>query len=480
MYISGEGINSMVERLKSFFSVGAEYADERKHMKRILLITSPAFVELLLTSLVSVAAMAFVGRIDSNAITGVGITNQPLFLFIAVFQSINVGTTALVSWSVGEGNPKRAGYVLSQTIIFNFGIGMLLSIIGYFTTPALMRFMSSSESIVAYATEFMQITCFSLVFVGVTMGISAALRGMGETRIPMIYNLFSNIINVILNYILVFGKLGFPELGVAGSATAILIARAASCCFALFVVLAWKKSPLKVDFSGGIKLDLNIIRQFINIGLPAAGEQFVIQTGLMLFSKLVVSLGEIQGAAHQIISNINSLAFSVSQAFSISNTALVGQAVGANDYDMAERNTRLSRKAARITSLVIAAVLIAFSKQLASFYTNEIEVINLASPLFIFIAAIQFSQSSQMCFSGALRGAGDTMYPLIATFAGIWGVRLLLAYIFIVILNWGLIGAWLAFFLDQTVRNLIVMMRFKSGKWRYAREKRLSKTQRAN
>lgn len=467
---------NVIGKAKEFFSIGNEYADDRKQLNKIFSITGPAFAELFLISLISAINMAMVGKISPDAMTGVGLTNQPLFLLLAIFQSINVGTTALVSWSIGEGNFKRSGYILKQAIIFNFIFGVLLAGLGYLVTPFLMHFLSENDNIANYSIQFMQITSFSLIFAGITMGISAALRGMGETRIPMIYNLASNVLNVILNYVLIYGKFGFPRLEVVGSGIAVLTARFFSFLFAMYVVLFWKKSPLKVRKEGGIKPDMEVLRDFLNIGLPAAGEQFVIQGGLILFSKIVVSIGDVEAAAHQIIASVNNMAFSVSQSFSISNTALVGQAVGAQDYKLAEKNTVLSQKAARFTSMAVAVIVITLARPLAKFYTDDVNVIDVAIPLFIFIAMVQFSQSSQMCFSGALRGAGDTMFPLIATFIGVWCIRLVLAYTFIVVLKGGLIGAWGAFFLDQTARNFIVMQRFKSGKWRYAKEIKMAKS----
>ncbi|MCL2753717.1 MAG: MATE family efflux transporter, partial [Defluviitaleaceae bacterium] len=292
------------------------------------------------------------------------------------------------------------------------------------------------------------------------------LRGAGQTKIPMIYNLCGNVVHLGLNFLLINGNLGFPALGVEGAAISATFSRIGISIAALCVLLFWKKSPLRVKFWASWKPNFKTAGDIFAIGMPSAGEQFAIQTGLLVYTWMVASLYTYAFTAHQIAINVNGLAFSISMAFAISTTALVGRACGQDDYDLAHRYTIFSRRLARLATAIVTASFIIFSTQIIGIYTEDPIVIQYGVPVFWFMALTQFVQSSNMSTAGALRGSGDTMYPLYASIAGIWGTRLILAATFIFVFRWGVAGAWFAFFIDQCVRSYVVSRRFNSGKWR--------------
>ncbi len=465
-------LNVLIGKLKGYF------VQNRSMFQQIFRITWPAFIELFLSSLFHVVDMAMVGRLSPSAIAAVGLTNTPFMLLTSIFQAVNVGSTALVSWSVGEGNPKRGAQVVKQTVIFNITLATILTIGGIFAAPYIMGFMANDPLTKEYSTEYLTILCYSIPAMGLSMGISAALRGCGQTRLPMLYNLAANFINVVLNYVLIYGHFGITGMGVSGAAWATSISRFISAGAALAVVIFYRGTPVRLHLKTSWKPDFGIIKTMLSIGLPAAGEQLVIQTGLMMFAKIVSSLGVFVYAAHQIVANVNMMAFSINQAFSVSNTALVGRAVGADDFELAQRYTYTNRWLARIASGFVAIMILILARPIMSLYTDVSEVITIGLPLFWFIAVVQFVQASQMSISGALRGSGDTMYPLYATIAGIWGFRVAMCYLLALVMGWGVTGAWTAFLLDQLARTFVVSRRFKSGKWRGMKAKKAERARR--
>jgi len=443
--------------------------------KKIGRITFPAFVELFLISLKGIVDMIMVSRLSIAAIAGVGITNQPFFLLIAIFSAMNVGTTTLVSWSIGKGDKTKAGAIARQAVIFNFALGLAMSAVGFFGARHFMPLMIDDPQVVAYAVRYLEIICLGLGFNAVSMGVTAALRGAGETKIPMIYNLCANALHILLNYLLIFGNWGLPRLEVTGAAISTTLARIFTAVVAVSMLLLWKKSPLRIKFRDSWRLNIKTIKDIFAIGMPSAGEQFAIQTGLLLFTRIIATLDTQAFAAHQIAVNINGIAFSVSMAFSISNTALVGRACGADDYPLAERYTIYARRLARIFTAIVTINFIIFASHILGIYTNDPAVIAYGIPVFYFMALTQFVQSSNMSTAGALRGSGDTMYPFYASIFGIWGFRISLAALFVFVFNWGVVGAWAAFFIDQNARAFVVQRRFDSGKWKHMKAAREAK-----
>ena len=450
----------------------------RNTYKKVGAITFPAFAELFLISLKGIVDMFMVSQLSSMAVAAVTLTTQPFFLLIAIFNGINVGTTTLVSWNIGKGDKAKASAIARQAIIFNFVLGGAISAVGFFGARFFMPLMMDDPVVVAYAITYLEIICLGLAFNAVSMGITAALRGAGETKVPMIYNLAANLLHLLLNYMLIFGNWGAPRLEVMGAAVSASVARTFTAFVAIGVLMLWKRSPLRIKLSDSWRLHKKTIKDIFAIGMPGAGEQFVIQAGLLVFTRIISSLGYQALSAHQFAITVNMIAFSISQAFAISNTALVGRAVGADDYPLAEHYTIYARRLARISTAAVTLNFIIWAPHILGIFTTDPIIIAYGIPVFYLMAATQYIQSSQMCTAGALRGSGDTMYPFYASIVGIWGLRIALAALFIFVFNWGVAGAWAAFLIDQSGRSFVVKRRFNSGKWKgmkAVREERMRK-----
>ena len=436
----------------------------RREMFRI---TWPAFIELVMSTLFGMVDMMMVGRLGPAAITSVGLTNQPFMLLLAIFAAVNIGGTALVAWSVGGNNLNKAKAVTRQIIVMNMVLGLVIGFLGVVAAGSIVRFMGAGPDTIELATVYFKVVASGLVFQALMLGITACLRGAGQTRIPMAYNVGSNLLNVFGNYVLIYGKWGFPCWGVTGAAVSTTLARLLACLAALGVVYFSRWSDLKISIKDNYHPDREIIKKIFAIGMPSAMEQFVLQSGLMLFAKIVSGLGTAGFAAHQIGLNISGLSFSPSKAFGVAATTLVGQSLGAGDTDLAERYACYIRKVAVFVACVMGSVFILFSHYLALLYTSDLIVAGMAGTVLKILALAQPGQSTQLTLSGALRGAGDTMYPLYASMLGIWGFRVGITYLFVNVFGWGLVGAWVALVLDQYIRSVVIYLRFRSGKWKY-------------
>jgi putative MATE family efflux protein len=239
---------------------------------------------------------------------------------------------------------------------------------------------------------------------------------------------------------------------------------------ALYIIYISNKSKIHISRKETYKMDFGIIKQVFSIGLPASLEQFVIQGGLTMFARTVSSLGTAGFAAHQIGINISGLAFAPSMAFGVATTTLVGQSLGANDKEKAQKYANAVHHMSIAVACTVGLVFLFFSYPLAHLYTQDLTVVAMSSMVLKILAFAQPGQSTQLSLAGVLRGSGDTMYPLYASIFGIWIFRVVVAYIFVSILHWGLVGAWVALVLDQYTRAGIVYFRYRSGKWRYIKD----------
>lgn len=448
-------------------TIGNRYFRDNSIWGQIFTITLPAFVELVMSTLFGMVDMMMVGRLSPAAIAAVGLTNQPFMLLMAIFAAVNIGGTTLVAWSIGGNNLKKAKTVTRQIIVVNTLLGLVIGLLGLGAARPIVLFMGANADTVGMATSYFQIVASGLVFQALILGISACLRGAGETKIPMAYNVGSNLLNVLGNYFLIYGKCGFPQMGVTGAALSTTLSRLIACLAAFYIIYLSNQTIIKLRMRERFLLDRDLIKQIFIIGLPSALEQFVLQSGLMLFAKIVSGLGTAGFAAHQIGINISGLSFSPSMAFGVAATTLVGQSLGAGDPEQADNYARSIRKLAIFTACLIGLGFLLFSHPLARIYTTDLAVARMAGTVLKILALAQPGQSSQLTLAGALRGAGDTMYPLYASALGIWVFRVGITYIFVNLLHWGLTGAWVALVMDQYIRSFVIHLRFYSGRWKY-------------
>jgi putative MATE family efflux protein len=434
--------------------------------KDVVRIAWPSFLEMTLTQLASMADMMMVGQLGSWAISSVGLTTQPKFLLMLMFMAMNVGATALVARYKGEGSPQKANLILRQAFFLTFVLSLASSIAGYIYAENMVRFMGATEAItLEQGTIYLKIQMLGFVPLALTSTATATLRGVGNTRIAMSYNLVSNIVNVFFNYGLINGNMGFPKLGVAGASIATVIGQSVAFVLSMTALIRGKQY-IRLDIREGFKPDWQAMKSIFKIGIPSMLEQVFMRTGMILYVKTVASLGTVAYATHNVCMNIQAMSFMTGQSFGISGTSLVGQSLGKRRPDMAQAYTRHTRRVGLVIAILLSLIFFFLGKPIVSLYTKETEVIAQGARILMFVALVQPLQSSQFILAGALRGAGDTRATAVITMITVLFIRPALALYSINVLNWGLEGAWFALLVDQAIRSLLVLFRFNSGKWK--------------
>ncbi len=435
--------------------------------KDVVRIAWPAFVELMLMQLTSMADLMMVGRLGPWAITAVGLTTQPKFLLSTAFIALNVGTMAMVGRYRGANQQEKAKAVLRQAFMLNGCLGLLFAIIGVLFSRQLVAFMGAQEEVVLNAgAQYLQIQMIGMFTVSLTTSITNSLRGSGDSKTAMFYNTTANVVNVICNYLLIYGKFGFPRLEVAGASLATVIGQATAMCIAIWAVRR-KSQYVRLEFPKGsfLRFDKGIISNIAKIGVPSMVEQIAMRVGVIVFSKTIASLGTVAYATHQVCMNIQALTFMNGQAFATSATSLVSQSLGKGRPDMALHYSRRTQRVGMGISILIAMFVFFCHRFVLGLYTDDATIIATGSSLLTMIAFIQPFQSTQFIFAGALRGAGDTKFTAMVTMITVMLVRPGLALLLIHKFGFDLHGAWYALVVDQILRTMLIVMRYRSGKW---------------
>ena len=432
----------------------------------VVRIAWPSIVELTLTQLASMVDMMMVGQLGPWALSAVGLTTQPKFLLMTMFMAMNVGATAMVARYKGAGEPEKANAILRQAFLLSLVASVIASAVGFFAAEPMVRFMGAADAeSLAGGTIYLQIQMIGFVFMALTSTITATLRGIGNSRTAMVYNLVANGVNVVFNYLLIYGHFGFPRMEVAGASLATIIGQFVAFILAMAAVCN-KKGYLCLRLTDDWRPNKEHLLSIWNIGAPAMVEQLVMRAGIIIYSKTVASLGTVAFATHQVCMNIQALSFMNGQAFAVSATSLVGQSLGKKRPDMAQAYALRTRRIGMVFSLIIALIFFFFGGPIVRLYSDEAQVISTGAQILILVAFIQPPQASQFILAGALRGAGDTRATAFYTFITVLLVRPGLALIMVHLFHWGLWGAWFALAADQLLRSLLVLRRYHSGKWK--------------
>lgn len=439
----------------------------------VMRIAWPSLVELLLASLASMVDMMMVGAmgpvIGDEAIAAVSLAAQPKFIFVSLIIALNAGLTAAVARARGAGDHDLANDTLRQGLLVSMMVCVFGSLVGYLAADPLIRFMANnglSEQVIGMGVSYLKIQMAGFLTVGLSSTYTAALRGTGNSKIPMWYNIIANALNVAGNYALINGHWGCPALGVVGASLATVLGQAVATVIAVWATGCGKYyfHVRLSDFFHGFKVDSSIMGRIVKVGLPSLGEQFIMRLGIILFTRQVTALGNPAYTTHQICMNIQSLTFMLGQAMAVSSTTLVGQSLGKRRPDMAEHYSRRCSQVGILISIGLGLFFAVFGKYIVSLYSETAAVINASVPIMILLGLMQPIQTPQFILSGSLRGAGDTKSTAIITLVGVLILRPIIASFTIPAI--GLMGAWLAIAADQIGRTCLVTYLYGRGKWK--------------
>ena len=431
----------------------------------ILALAIPAIIENILQVLLGTVDTYFIGRLGTEAIAGVGVTNLIMNIYISFFLAIGVGTTAIVSRNIGAKNIDNANNSVKQSIIVALGIGIFFGGVNLIFAKDILQVLGAEKEVIQYALPYFISVAVPSVFLCLMMVLSSSLRGAGDTKTPMKVALVANIVNIVLDYILIFGIFNFEGLGILGAGIATTISRIVGVVL-LLLAINGDKIKIHIDIFNRWKIDRDIIRSITRIGLPAGIEKLIMRFGQLAYGGLIIKIGTQAYAAHNIAGTIEAFSYLPGMGFGVAAATLVGQNLGAKQPEEAKELGIVSNILATVFMVFVGIIFFIFAPFLAGLFSEDQEVISMIVKVLRIIALFQPFLAMTLVITSALQGAGDTKFPMYSTFIGIWGIRVLGIYFLGIKLNMGLVGVWLAYAMDITLRGSILMIRFLRGKWK--------------
>ena len=455
-----------------FFSMRAYNQSMKKTFTKDIVKTTlkmawPSVVESFFVALAGVIDSLMVSGLGSDAVAAVGLTTQPKFIGLAFFIATNIGISALVARRLGEQRKNDANSILMTAIKLIIVASVIISALMVIFADPIIRFCGSTEETHDDAVIYFQVIMGGMIFNTLSLGINAAQRGIGNTKITMRANLVSSGVNIVFNYLLIEGHLGFPRLEMFGAALATVLGTVVACVMSILSVMK-KDCYINIPYAVSEKLrgDSRSLRSMLSVSSSVFVEQLFLRVGFFATAWMAARMGNDGMAAHQVGMNVMSLSFSFGDGLQAAAVALIGRSLGEEKPDLAKKYATCCELFGLAISLVLIAIYVSFGRNIyQAFFPNDPSIVDIGVFIMYIIAATCFFQIRAVIIAGALRGAGDTRYTAFCGIITVTFIRTIVSYVCGFVLNWGILGVWCGVFADMFFRLILMGIRLRSGKW---------------
>ncbi len=430
-------------------------------------IAWPAIIESLFMAMAGLLDSLMVSTLGSQYVAAVGLTTQPKFIGLAMFIALGVSTSAVVARRNGEKRRDSANRTLMTSLTFVVIAALAVSALLVIFADPIIRFCGSSDKTHGPAVAYFRIIMGGMIFNCIQIAVNSAQRGAGNTKITMRTNVVSNTVNVIFNYLLIGGNFGFPALGIEGAAIATVLGTVVSSCMSI-ASLFKKDGFLSVQYiiKEKIKPTLHAFSVLVKFGYSVFIEQVLLRIGFMATAIMVAKLGDDPLAAHQASMNVLTLSFAFGDGLQSAAVALIGKSLGERDPQKARTFGSACQAIGSAISVGVAIAFLLGGRWIMTlFFSDEPHIVDIGTNIVYIMIFVVLFQIIQVIYTGALRGAGDTLYTAICSTISVTLVRTIVSFVCAYPLGLGINGIWIGILADQIVRFILSSTRFKRGKW---------------
>lgn len=424
----------------------------------------PIFIELILQMLVGNIDQIMVGKYSANSVGAIANANQIMNLLIIIFSVICTATTIIVSLYLGAGNKKKVEQTYTLSVFVNFIFSLIISIIFFVFGREILEWLKVPSDIIGETESYIKIigSCMFLQSTYLTFG--AILRSNTLMKYSMIVSIIVNIINIGGNFILINGFGSIPALGVAGAAISSNISRFIGVI--VIYIIFRKKIGAKLRLSHIHPFPFDEFKKLMGIGIPSGGESLSYNLSQIVIQRMINILGSAVISTKAYASIFANFSYVYGMAVSQAGQIMVGYLIGADDTENTEKRVWQTLKIAMITALVISVIIYFISDYCFGFFTENTEIIELGKKIMFIDIFLELGRACNMIFVRALSAAGDIKFPITVGIINVWLVAVLGGFILSEIFNLGLIGIWIAMMIDECIRGIIFIFRWRSGVWK--------------
>jgi putative MATE family efflux protein len=441
-------------------------------LKELLWMSIPTSIGFTFQMIYDLVDIYWIGMISKEAIAGVGIFSTIFWVVESLNEIIGVSSISLISQNYGRKDIEKTNLAIEQTIAFKFFVALIGAIFFAFSLDPILNIFAGKD-VVQYGLNYGYIRVFFLPIMFSSFSVNTALRNIGDSKTPMNIMIFSSLLNIILDPIFIFDTIPFTNipgfgLGITGAAIATVISQSIAFLIGFYILFSGKRG-IKPSIKGLFKLNWEIDKKLLTIGLPNGLEVFARQMAMTIILYFISIFGTSVVSGYTIASKIFGLAFMPLMGLSMGGSAIVGQSLGAERIDRAEKTAKVSALTTTISTLVFMIIVFLFSKNIISFFSKDVEVIKYGSEFLVFGSLGLLFVSYAFGIGIVFPGSGYNMPYLFMSIGSRWLVQIPLLFIFINIMHLPVLWVWLSFVFGDLFEFIIAMYFYKQGKWKYKR-----------
>ncbi len=438
--------------------------NHRAISRDVVRLAIPVIGQSLLETLVFLVDRLMLGRHSTNSLASMQISGPLVWSVSSILGAFSIGSIALIGRTIGSGDQSVAAATVRTSLFLALGIGGAASVLSLVGLDSILALLGAGEPTVqATAANYLKIVLPAMPLLLLSMIAAAMLQAAGNTRTPFLVAMLANVLNAVMDYALIFGHWGAPELGVRGAAIGSTAALALNASI-LLIILGRRDGVLTFRGRGGERAALT---RLLRVSFPAFGERCVQHLGYLGFITMIGALGRTAMAANQALISIESICFLSADGFGVAAAAIVSQRLGAKRPDESAFGAWTATILAIASLSLCGLAFVLIPRLLLSAFSPDPRIISAGIPCLYVAAAAQPFMAISTVLSQGLRGAGDTKTAFYVSLAGWLVVRLSATYLLAFTLNLGLVGVWLGSTCDWVFRSLILLIVFQRGRWRF-------------
>lgn len=432
--------------------------------KSVFTLSWPIFVSGFLGILLGYVDTAMLSRYNENAVGAVGNANTVLNFLTLAFTIISGATGILTSQYLGAKITKKLSQVYTVSILFNLLLSILISIILFVFHPLFLKILNVPIELQADAESYIKIVGGLIFAQSIFSTFDQIFRSNGRTKIGMVLAIIMNIINILGDYSVLYGSLKVFNLGVSGVAAVTALSRIA------MVIVAIAFFAFKIEGHIGIKylkpFPVDILKKLLRLGIPAAGENISYDLSQIAAASIINTMGIVAINARIFCNMLFGFTYLIPMSMALGTQIIVGHNVGSGNYDNAYKRVIKTTTQALIMSISIAVLNFLLSGFTLSIFSDNSETIALGRIIMFIGIFLEFGRTTNIVIINSMKAAGDVKFPTILGICSMWGISVVGSFVLGIVLNLGLVGAWIAIAADEIFRGVVVAIRWKRGGWR--------------
>lgn len=426
-------------------------------------LACPVFFQAILSLCIGYADMLMVSHFSQDAIGAIGNANQVISFFLLAFMIISSATGIVVAQYIGAKQTERLNKVYTLSICLNLFLGIMVGLILFFFSKDILRVLNVSSELIELSSSYLRIVGSMLFTIALINVFDQIVRSNGKTYIGLIIALSMNGLNIIGNYLFLYGPLKIMGLGFVGVAVSTVISEVIA--LVIYIIFFQKSIKGKISIKYLFPLPKDELKKLIKIGVPATGENISYDISQLVITAIINLMGTMSLNTKIYCSILAQFSYSFSMAIAVAMSIVVGQSVGAGKFDFIYKQVKKVLTYAMILSVLVATVNYLLSPYILSLFTSESEVLYLGQKVMLVGIFLEIGRTCNIVIIYSLKAAGDVKFPTFLGMTTQWLIAVLLTILFYKYTSWDIVGVWIAMALDEIIRAVFVYVRWNGRKW---------------